>query len=168
MNNTSLYRVWRDVAILHRWFFSAALCRRDFYALLGFKIFWIQVRDIRSLLSSLKTLIIFAVCLGSLSCWKSPLLPHFLRMGLIFHCTFCTRHTPTSMVVPCSYCDYPDQVRAKHAGPQLIQINLFCLHLAKEYTANIHQASFHALWQSLNLTSLCYFVAQCFSSGVFL
>ena len=51
----------------------------------------------------------------------------------------------------CSHFGGPGQVHAKHSGPHLIQTNLFWFHLTKECAANIHQASFHVLWQSLIL-----------------
>lgn len=62
---------------------------------------------------------------------------------------YCYQHTPTSLL-PCwhMYSSGPGQVRAKHAEQYLIQANLFQIHLDKERTANIHQASFRVLWQS--------------------
>lgn len=50
--------------------------------------------------------------------------------------------------------DDPGPILAKHAGPRLIQTNLFCLHLTKQWAANSHQVSFSCSLAKFNLTVL--------------
>lgn len=81
---------------------------------------------------------------------------------LLYSCSLVSAHSHCHVPQSphCNHCVRPGQVQTKHAGRNLIQTNLFRVHITKDYVANSDQVSFHALWQSL-IWQLC---RQWFSS----